>query len=49
MLSHPAHEMEPKEHPLTQRVLEFLIAKQDWFMLEIQSPPSDDPILLGRP
>ncbi|KAJ6532030.1 Rho GTPase activation protein [Mycena capillaripes] len=37
LISHPAHEMSPTEHDLSQRVLEFLIAQQDWFMLDI--PP----------
>ncbi|KAF9007583.1 Rho GTPase activation protein [Cyathus striatus] len=35
IISHPEHEMSPKEHALSQRVLEFLIAHQDWFMLDI--------------
>uniref|UniRef100_A0A8H8CLS0 pyranose dehydrogenase (acceptor) n=1 Tax=Psilocybe cubensis TaxID=181762 RepID=A0A8H8CLS0_PSICU len=40
ILSHPQHEMSPQEHALSQRVLEFLIAQQDWFMLDISPPPS---------
>lgn len=39
LISHPEHEMSPQEHALSQRVLEFLIAQQDWFMLGI-SPPT---------
>ncbi|KAF7312460.1 Rho GTPase activator [Mycena indigotica] len=39
LISHPAHEMSPSEHDLSQRVLEFLIAQQDWFMLDIPPPP----------
>ncbi|KAF6759944.1 Rho GTPase activation protein [Ephemerocybe angulata] len=39
LMSHPQHEMSPHEHALSQRVLEFLIAHQDWFMLEIPPPP----------
>jgi hypothetical protein len=39
VLSHPDHEMLPKEHQLSQDVLEFLIAHQDWFMLDIPPPP----------
>ncbi|KAF8239691.1 Rho GTPase activation protein [Tricholoma matsutake] len=38
-ISHPEHEMLPSEHALSQRVLEFLIAQQDWFMLDIPPPP----------
>lgn len=38
ILSHPSHEMLPSQHALSQRVLEFLIAHQDWFMLEITAP-----------
>lgn len=39
VLSHPDHEMQPQEHKLSQEVLEFLIAHQDWFMLDITPPP----------
>jgi len=39
ILSHPDHELLPKEHQLSQDVLEFLIAHQDWFMLDIPPPP----------
>ncbi|EKM78093.1 hypothetical protein AGABI1DRAFT_129873 [Agaricus bisporus var. burnettii JB137-S8] len=45
ILSHPSHEMLPSEHALSQRVLEFLIAHQDWFMLEISAP---NPSILSR-
>ncbi|KAH6909176.1 rho GTPase activator [Coprinopsis sp. MPI-PUGE-AT-0042] len=40
LISHPNHEMSPQEHALSQKVLEFLIAQQDWFMLDIPPPPS---------
>ena len=39
VLSHPDFEMQPKEHKLSQEVLEFLIAHQDWFMLDVTPPP----------
>ena len=42
LIAHPAHEMSPKEHSLSQRVLEFLIAQQDWFMLDIPPPPPNE-------
>lgn len=32
--------MLPREHNLSQKVLEFLIAQQDWFILDIP-PPSE--------
>ena len=32
--------MQPQEHRLSQEVLEFLIAHQDWFMLDITPPPA---------
>lgn len=35
--------MSPKEHALSQKVLEFLIAQQDWFMLDIPPPPQSAP------
>ncbi|KAF9525630.1 Rho GTPase activation protein, partial [Crepidotus variabilis] len=38
LISHPQHEMSPQEHALSQKVLEFLIAQQDWFMLDIAPP-----------
>jgi hypothetical protein len=34
--------MSPKEHALSQEVLEFLIAQQDWFMLDIPPPPRSE-------
>lgn len=43
LISHPHHEMSPKEHALSQKVLEFLIAQQDWFMLDIPPPPQNTP------
>ena len=39
VLSHPDFELQPKEHKLSQEVLEFLIAHQDWFMLDVTPPP----------
>ncbi|KAJ7455241.1 Rho GTPase activation protein [Mycena galericulata] len=42
LISHPAHEMSPTEHNLSQKVLEFLIAQQDWFMLDIPPPPQHE-------
>lgn len=39
IISHPDHELEPKEHQLSQSVLEFLIEHQDWFMLDVPPPP----------
>jgi hypothetical protein len=38
-MSHPTHELSPSEHRLSQEVLEFLIAHQDWFMLDTPPPP----------
>lgn len=43
LISHPKHEMSPQEHALSQQVLEFLIAQQDWFMLDVPPPPSINP------
>jgi len=43
LISHPNHEMSPPEHQLSQQVLEFLIAHQDWFMLEVPPPPQSGP------
>ncbi|THH32250.1 hypothetical protein EUX98_g1957 [Antrodiella citrinella] len=40
LLSHPTHELSPQEHQLSQDVLEFLIAHQDWFMLDIPPAPT---------
>ncbi|KAK4688433.1 GTPase-activating protein SAC7, partial [Tremellales sp. Uapishka_1] len=36
MLNHPLHHMQPREHVLSQRVLEFLIEHQDHFLLGMQ-------------
>ena len=41
--------MSPQEHALSQRVLEFLIAKQDWFMLDIAPPPEGSPGTIWDP
>ncbi|KAI9439714.1 Rho GTPase activation protein [Lactarius indigo] len=38
LMSHPEHELSPSEHQLSQDVLEFLIAHQDWFMLDTPTP-----------
>ncbi|KAI9000460.1 Rho GTPase activation protein [Trametes punicea] len=43
LIAHPTHEMSPQEHQLSQDVLEFLIAHQDWFMLDIPPPPTPKP------
>ena len=42
-MSHPDHELSPTEHQLSQDVLEFLIAHQDWFMLDTPPPPAFPP------
>ena len=47
VLSHPDYELQPKEHKLSQEVLEFLIAHQDWFMLDIPPPPPTGAGLVG--
>ncbi|KAG6910846.1 hypothetical protein DXG01_007161 [Tephrocybe rancida] len=39
LISHPHHEMSPNEFELSQNVLQFLIAHQDHFMLDIPPPP----------
>jgi hypothetical protein len=41
--------MAPEEHKLSQAVLEFLIAQQDWFMLDVPPPGRRDSILGGTP
>lgn len=41
--------MSPGEHALSQRVLEFLIAQQDWFLLDIPPPPRSDPSSSWKP
>jgi len=43
LMSHPSHELSPSEHRLSQDVLEFLIAHQDWFMLDTPPPPALPP------
>jgi hypothetical protein len=43
LMSHPSHELSPAEHRLSQDVLEFLIAHQDWFMLDTPPPPAVPP------
>ncbi|OJT15014.1 hypothetical protein TRAPUB_8457 [Trametes pubescens] len=43
LIAHPSHELSPQEHQLSQDVLEFLIAHQDWFMLDIPPPPTTKP------
>lgn len=43
LIAHPSHELNPHEHQLSQDVLEFLIAHQDWFMLDIPPPPTTKP------
>jgi GTPase-activating protein SAC7 len=43
-MSHPTHELSPTEHRLSQEVLEFLIAHQDWFMLDTPPPPALSPV-----
>ncbi|KAI0331831.1 Rho GTPase activation protein [Cubamyces sp. BRFM 1775] len=43
LIAHPTHEMSPQEHQLSQDVLEFLIAHQDWFMFDIPPPPTSKP------
>jgi len=47
LISHPKHEMLPGEHALSQEVLEFLIAQQDWFMLDIPPPPRNDSVMVA--
>jgi hypothetical protein len=49
IISHPDHEMSPREHDLSQKVLEFLIAQQDWFMLDIPPPPRPLDMALTSP
>jgi len=45
VINHPSHEMMPAEHRLSQNVLEFLIAQQDWFMMDVPPPPRRDSIM----
>lgn len=39
LIDHPNHALSPSEHSTSQRVLEFLIEHQDWFMLDVPQPP----------
>ncbi|EJU05075.1 Rho GTPase activation protein [Dacryopinax primogenitus] len=39
LISHPSHELTPEEHQLSLKVLEFLIAQQDYFMMDLSPPP----------
>ncbi|KZT52324.1 Rho GTPase activation protein [Calocera cornea HHB12733] len=39
LISHPSHELSPEEHQLSLQVLEFLIAQQDYFMMDLSPPP----------
>lgn len=43
LISHPNHEMLPGEHALSQQVLEFMIAHQDSFVLDIPPVPAEHP------
>ncbi|KAG9119823.1 hypothetical protein FRC07_004953 [Ceratobasidium sp. 392] len=45
IISHPAHEMQPQEHALSQQVLVFLIQHQDHFMLD--PPTRGDSIMVS--
>lgn len=49
LISHPDHELSPSEHQLSQQVLEFLIAHQDWFLLDIPPPPRTQPYTSWQP
>ncbi|KAI6108022.1 Rho GTPase activation protein [Pisolithus sp. B1] len=49
LISHPDHELSPSEHQLSQQVLEFLIAHQDWFLLDIPPPPRAQPYTSWQP
>jgi hypothetical protein len=46
-LPHPAHELQSAEHTLSQRVLETLIAHQDWFMADVPPPRRNHSVVLG--
>ncbi|ORX38458.1 Rho GTPase activation protein [Kockovaella imperatae] len=41
VLSHPVHVMRPRDHVLSQQVLEFLIENQDHFLIGMQLPKRD--------
>jgi len=43
MLSHPVHAMRPRDHVLSQQVLEFLIEHQDHFLVGMQLVCTDPP------
>ncbi len=45
IINHPSDEMSPTQHKLSQQVLEFLIAQQDWFMMDVSPPTRRDSIL----
>ncbi|KIO26777.1 hypothetical protein M407DRAFT_23972 [Tulasnella calospora MUT 4182] len=45
IINHPTQELAPAEHKLSQEVLEFLIAHQDWFMMDVTPPTRRDSIL----
>lgn len=45
IINHPTQELAPAEHRLSQEVLEFLIAHQDWFMMDVTPPNRRDSIL----
>jgi hypothetical protein len=47
LLSHPADELRPAEHRLSQRVLEMLIAHQDWFITDVPPPSRRDSVVLS--
>ncbi|KIK15243.1 hypothetical protein PISMIDRAFT_641217 [Pisolithus microcarpus 441] len=49
LISHLDHELSPSEHQLSQQVLEFLIALQDWFLLDIPPPPRTQPYTSWQP
>ncbi|KAJ7111633.1 Rho GTPase activation protein [Mycena crocata] len=49
IMSHRAHRMSPASIDLSERVLEFLIEQQDWFMLDIPPPSQDEDLLTMMP
>lgn len=48
VLSHPDHAMRPKEHVLSQQVLEFLIEHQDNFLIGMQLVSLDNTLPTGQ-
>jgi hypothetical protein len=40
LISHPSHALAPEEHRMNQKVLEFLISQQDWFLMEVLPLPA---------